>query len=105
MSRGNAKISTKKELRIALPQNCFWVHGGPILSDLQELHDGLKKEITHEQFTHHVNGERNDFADWVEGTLGDAACAKSLRAVKRKDTMLKRLEICLKGYKKHPGNK
>lgn len=96
MARGNIK----GELQKALPQNCFWVHNGPILSDLQELRDALKKEVTHEQFTHHVSGERNDFADWIEGTLGDAACARSIRAAKRKDTIIKRLEMCLKGYNK-----
>ena len=33
MSRG----SIKKELIESLPNNCFWVNNGPILSDLQEL--------------------------------------------------------------------
>ena len=32
-----------------------------------------------EVFLHHVNEEKNDFAEWVEHVLEDARCAAELR--------------------------
>ena len=93
------KGNTKKELISSLPEQCFWVHDGPILSDMKELLSALKKDISNDQYLHHLEGGRNDFADWIEHTLGDRACAQELRKVKRKDTAVKKLEMCLKGYK------
>ena len=97
MTRGRKKL--KKELIATLPQNCFWVHNGPILSDLAELHEALKHEITLEQYEHHVTDEKNDFADWIEGTLSDRACANQVRNAKKQDTAVDRVKMCLKRYK------
>lgn len=36
-----------------------------------------------EVFSHHVTKERNDFAEWVEHVLADAACAAALRKAKK----------------------
>ena len=100
MSSGNTRGKTKKELQAALPHECFWVNNGPILSDLHELRNALQKEITTEQFEYHVTPQKNDFADWIENVLGDRSCAKTLRKVKKKETALKKVELCLNGYKK-----
>ena len=94
MPRGKVR----KELIESLPQNCFWVHNGPILSDLQELYEALRGEVTHEQFAHHVTEDRNDFADWIENTLGDVPCAKKVRSAKKQKTAAKRIRDCLKRY-------
>ena len=53
MPRGTAK--EKKDIVAALPEHCFWVHEGPILSDLRELRASLKKVVSSEQFSHHVD--------------------------------------------------
>lgn len=82
------------------PVQHFWVNGGPILSDLKELHKAFKKEITDEQFKFHVNGDRNDFAAWVKDSLGDSKCATALKRAKKKETALKVVGECLKDYKK-----
>jgi hypothetical protein len=37
-------------------------------------------------FAYHVSKGRNDFADWVEQVLLDAACAADLRTRKTKKT-------------------
>lgn len=88
----------KRELVMSLPEQCFWVNNGPILSDLKELHSALKHEVSKEQFLHHTQNGNNDFANWVEQTLHDESCAKKLRSVKHQDTMVKKLELCLKNY-------
>ena len=95
MSRGK----TKKELIESLPHHCFWVNNGPILSDLQELYRALLEEITPEQFSHHVNYERNDFADWIENTLYDKKCADRIRKVKKQNTAADKVKRCLNDYR------
>ncbi|MDA8596998.1 hypothetical protein N9L26_01535 [Candidatus Pacebacteria bacterium] len=59
-------------------EECFWTTDGKILRDLTELKEALD-QISEETFVHHVNEERNDFADWVEQVLADRACATDLR--------------------------
>jgi|GEM_PF-4824321 len=88
----------KKELIEILPHNCFWVNNGPILSDLKELHSALKGEITPEQFAHHTEGARNDFADWIEQTLYDKRCAEKVRKAKKQSAMTDKVRLCLKDY-------
>ena len=95
MGKGNSK----KELIASLPHNCFWVNNGPILSDLKELYSALRGEITDEQFSHHVNSEKNDFADWIRDTLHDEKCANAVKKVKKKDTVASKVKTCLKEYK------
>lgn len=88
----------KKEITLIL-SNHFWVNNGPILSDLEELYKALKKEITDKQFSYHVRVDENDFADWVENSLLDKSCSKSLRKSKNKVEMEKAVKVCLKDYK------
>jgi hypothetical protein len=73
----------------APPDKCFWVNDGPVLKNLRELRDALAQNISDEQFAHHVGGDRNDFARWVEEVLGDATCAKALRRARTRDAALK----------------
>lgn len=95
MGRGK----TRRELIESLPQDCFWVYNGPILSDLKELRDSLRNEITDEQFSYHVTEYKNDFADWIGETLNDGHCATEVRSAKKKGTVISRIEECLKRYK------
>jgi hypothetical protein len=80
---GPAKPPRKRAAKAAVadapPDKCFWVNEGPVLKNLCELRDALAQDISDEQFAHHVGGDRNDFALWVEEVLGDATCAKALR--------------------------
>lgn len=56
----------------------FWCNHGVIARNLSELSSSLAS-MTQEQFAHHVNAEKNDFASWVEQVLGDASLAKKMR--------------------------
>jgi hypothetical protein len=76
----------------APPDKAFWVHGGPVLTDLQQLRDALARDISDEQFVHHVTGERNDFAQWVEEVLGDTQCAEALRQARSRTDALRATE-------------
>tara|TARA_B100000508_G_C11459042_1_gene278241 strand:+ start:1623 stop:2015 length:393 start_codon:yes stop_codon:yes gene_type:complete len=78
-SRKKASRTARRALVCANGEQCFWVHDGPILQDLNELATALKN-MHKEVFAHHVSTSRNDFADWVEHVLQDQACATDLRS-------------------------
>jgi hypothetical protein len=76
---------------------CFWVNNGPILSSLMDLRRALK-EMSEEQFRHHVAKDKNDFAVWVGGVLCDERCSKQLHKVKNKEEALVVVEEAIKAY-------
>ena len=61
---------------------CFWTTDGQVLHDLNDLQMALAS-MNDMVYGHHVNTLKNDFADWVEHVLFDAACAADLRASKK----------------------
>ncbi len=65
---------------------CFWVNNGPVLRNLDEMHEALSK-MNKETFMHHVNAEKNDFSAWVRDILGDQKLAQDLSKVKSKKGM------------------
>jgi hypothetical protein len=78
-----APRASKKQKRIlarAEGPQCFWVTDGTIIADLVELSAALKT-MERDVFAHHVNAERNDFADWVEWVLGDSELAEMSRTL------------------------
>ena len=81
------KTTTKKvtktsaSLVYADNDRSFWLNDGQILNSLMALKEALAK-MDENVFFHHVNEEKNDFADWVDAVLGDSECAATLRKVK-----------------------
>ncbi len=59
----------------------FFASNGRMFSDLKELHDGLLM-MKDDHFRHHVNEEKNDFANWVADVLGEHSLSQSLRQVR-----------------------
>ena len=86
-----AVINAKDELR-------FWINNGPILKNLEDLKNALKK-ISEKTFKYHVNKEKNDFANWVKNVLSDKILANKLAKIKTVKTMIKAVEEELKKYK------
>ena len=72
---------SKKPLIYADNERAFWVNNGQILNSLVALQKALT-EMEKAVFAHHVNAEKNDFADWVEAVLADEICAADLRKTK-----------------------
>ncbi len=75
------KAEAKKTLVYATNANSFWVNNGQILNSLIALKEAIAS-MENEVFSHHVNKDKNDFADWVENVLCDSACANDLRKAK-----------------------
>jgi len=72
----------------------FVVKDGAHLHSLKDLYGHLNT-ITDAHFNHHVNAERNDFADWVEHALGDKFLAMAMRQTRTKDDMRKAVFISM----------
>jgi hypothetical protein len=73
--------NSKKQLIYTDEDLAFWVNDGQILNSLMALNealDSMEKAI----FTHHVNSEKHDFANWVDSALCDEKCAAELRKTK-----------------------
>jgi hypothetical protein len=82
----------------APPEKCFWIHYGPVVKNLRELRDALAHSVSDAQFAHHVGAGKNDFANWVEAVLDDAACARALRRAKTPAAALRAVEAQLAAY-------
>ena len=82
-----AKLKSEEARRILSntpPDKAFWVNNGPVLKNIIELAAAAKK-LTEQQFAHHVNKAKNDFAKWVDEVIRDSELAKQLRRIKTKD--------------------
>lgn len=58
--------------------NAFWLHDGGPIHDLVDLKNAFDT-MTQEQFSYHLNKEKNDFALWVQVLLQDEDCAEALK--------------------------
>lgn len=79
------KRGGKQPIIHAQGKQCFWVHDGPVLTNLMDLHNALH-EMDDACYTYHAEGEANDFAEWVEWVLQDSTCANALRRAKQRPT-------------------
>ncbi len=58
-------------------KDAFCCADGKVIRSLRDLEDALAS-MSGGTFTQHVDGERNDFADWVRDALGDAELAREI---------------------------
>ncbi len=72
-------------------EKCFWANNGWIIKNLQELPIALEN-MSNETFVYHVNGEKNDFARWINDVVGDKVLAKSIERAKKKEMMRVKIE-------------
>jgi len=57
--------------------NPFYLVNGKKITNLSELKDAIK-DISDEDFVHHVNPDKNDFANWVRGVFKDNDLASAI---------------------------
>ncbi|MGM5482096.1 MAG: DUF5752 family protein [Nanobdellota archaeon] len=69
---------SKKKLANVDASKSFKTKGGDEARSLHELYDGLCK-VNLEIFGHHANKDKNDYATWVENSVGDKTLAEELR--------------------------
>ena len=68
----------------------FFLCNGDVISTVPELMERLKN-MDPAHFNHHVNGERNDFANWVRDVFDNKKLARELSRIKTKEGMAKKL--------------
>jgi hypothetical protein len=85
-----SKDEAKRILSDAWGDGFFWLKDGNVLKNLHELKNCLE-HIPNEVFQHHVNKEKNDFFNWVEGVFKDKKLSSALKKAKTKATMHKAL--------------
>jgi glucan-binding YG repeat protein len=81
VTKKTSRKATKKALVYANDEQSFWMTDGQILNSLVALSEALA-DIEKDVYAYHANGWQNDFAEWVDCVLGDAACAADLRKAK-----------------------
>jgi len=75
------------------------VNSGPIVRSLPDLVEALKT-MSDEQYSYHVNDDKNDFSRWIEDVLGDKTLAKALMKYKTRTGTLKAVSARLKDFYK-----
>jgi len=83
------KDAPKKRAGIS-PQQYFHLRDGTAIKSIEELALRLDN-ISDEDFTFHVNEEKNDFSNWIKDVFDQAELADCLCQVKGK----KESQICL----------
>ncbi len=97
-----AKLKSEEAKRILSntpPEKAFWVNNGQVLRSIIELANAAKK-LTDQQFIHHVNKAKNDFAKWVDEVVKDSELARELRRIKTKDDLANAVTARLKQLQK-----
>jgi hypothetical protein len=90
------KTSNPKLLHTVEPQHCFILLGGKSLHSLPQLVFEFD-EMPEHVFMHHVNQERNDFANWIRHVIGEIELADKLLGVNtKKDAQLMLLKHLVK---------
>ena len=65
------------------PDKEFYLTDGRRLKNINELAMALK-DMSADIFHHHVNKDKNDFANWINDVIGSKNLAKKLSNVKNK---------------------
>ncbi|HLC64604.1 MAG TPA: hypothetical protein VJI46_00600 [Candidatus Nanoarchaeia archaeon] len=81
------------------PEKSFWVNNGPVVNNLQQLPDALRK-MKNGQFAHHVNRDKNDFANWIRDVVGDAKLADEIAKTTKKNALINIIERRISTAKK-----
>lgn len=96
---GKSSEEAKRILSNTSPEKAFWLNNGPVLKSIIELAAAAKK-LTPQQFLHHANNTKNDFAKWVDEVIHDSELARRLRKIKTKEDLDKAVTGRLKQLQK-----
>ena len=91
------KANAEKFMQDIEGDQVFFLGDGSVFKNLKELASGLRK-MKKDQYTYHVNAEKNDFANWVQFVIGDKDLSAEMRKAKSKAALVKTLSARLKQY-------
>ena len=73
------------------PDHFFYCNDGRILKSIAELRDALSS-MDGGLFSYHVNGNKNDFADWIREAAEDEGLAKSIENIRVSEKMVEKID-------------
>lgn len=73
------------------PKEYFYLSDGRFLTNTNDLIAALKT-MADETFLHHVNEQRNDFANWLKDVFENEELAKKISNIKDKEKMRKEIQ-------------
>ena len=83
-------MEADKVLNNIKPEEYFYLKNGRVLKNLYEFTNSLAS-MDDETFKHHVNKERNDFAEWIRHVLKDEGLANQISRLKNRGSILKKI--------------
>ncbi len=99
LSQKTGPDAAKWFLRSIDGAECFWVNNGPIVKSLEELADAVR-DMKKDVFIMHVNKDKNDFAKWIDGVIGDIKLARDMLKSRSRRNILQVLTSRIKTLKK-----
>ena len=93
------KKDKKNGLVNAPDDKLFWTCDGKCLRNVHDLLTAFK-EMNDTSFKHHVNKQKNDFANWTKEVLGDRRLARELRRSRTLSTSIKKVTARIKELEK-----
>jgi len=72
------------------PTKYFFLKNGRVLKNIYELTNSLTS-MDDETFKHHVNNEKNDFAEWIRHVFNDEDLANQISRLKTKEAISKKI--------------
>lgn len=78
-----AKTKGKKLKKDCPPDKVFYVCNGAVLNNIEQMLHELEK-MDEGAFKHHVNEDKNDFANWLKDVFKEAELAEKIRKVMNK---------------------
>jgi len=73
----------------------FYFNNGKSAKNLNELYREMKK-MNDSRYSAFVNSTKNDFYNWINEVLCCKKLASSIKKVKRKDLMMKKIQTAMK---------
>jgi len=89
------KRPARKRLPDVAEEHTFLANDGQVLKNLSHLPPALQK-MSQDTFAHHVNAERNDFANWIKDVMGENKLADEVRNFKSKSALMKAVQAKLR---------
>ncbi len=77
----------------------FFSNNGEVYSNYYELLEGLRA-MNSKTFYHHVDGNKNDFANWVKDVFDDKRLAKEITKLSFPEITAKKIENRIKTLQK-----
>jgi len=85
MKKVKAKKTAKKiTTRRVKPEQYFYACNGCVIKNIKELAKEIRN-MDENVFRHHVNQEKNDFANWVKEVIGNKKIAEEIGKITDKE--------------------